>query len=158
MTNPCPTCQRHAALELSEEFDERKGDSMSSDTAITSRDDMIDECRTEVKGTSVGAIDAEYPDSRRNLRAVDSGGLVHEPARAVARGKQLDWSVEYYANRMTAIISGMKRTGAPEGETLAAYMHELRESLGLYKVSFLVDESPTARPADTQPTFLEAAQ
>jgi len=140
----CPCCERNARLETSDEYDARTGDSLSGDVAISSRDIMIERCREAVDGNRT----AENRDGSRHLRVVPDGRMGSERLASV----RYDWAIRHYAERVTSALGLARRYKSGvyaeiEIERAARYMHELRERLGLEKVSFLVDEDP-AEPAE----------
>lgn len=115
----CPTCQRHAALETSSEFDDRTGDGISGDSALYARDTMIDECRTQVKGSSNASGAAENHGGARVLHAVRPGQLVHGQSRPVAGltpGPQdhLRHEVDMITGRFEALAEDIEHGQSPD--------------------------------------------
>ena len=107
------------------------------------------------RGAENGSRGHENPDRHPVLRAVRGDGMGSERLAVVSA----DWAIRHYAERVTSALGLARRYKSGvyaeiEIERAARYMHELRERLGLEKVSFLVDEDP-AEPAEE---FKQAAE
>lgn len=159
----CPTCQRHAQLLTSDEFDAKHDDGISGDSALLARDIMIDECRTQVKGNSNGTRVPEDNDGRRVLHAVSPVLLVHEPARAVTR-----IAIDKLADAQTAMLNvafsllalarGMKR-GLVFEEDIPAAVAEVDKVFAALGIPPFNWDGPAATTIAKQPQeFRHAAE
>lgn len=123
----CPTCQLHAGLLMSDEFDAKHDDEgISGDSALLARDTMIDRCRTEVKGSSDASHVSEDNDGRRVLHAVTSILLVHEPARAltdIETAARYAGKSAYFALHLTRLTRDLQ-SGRQMDQDLIARLHE----------------------------------
>lgn len=122
----CPTCAKHAALLTSSEYEDAKGEAISDDTAVNSRDIMIHRCR---ESNDASRID-EYRSRGAVLHSINRGLLVPEYARPLTSGARS--SFRLLCSRLSILAISAEDSACTRqvfGEA-ASFADELADALG----------------------------